>query len=118
MRGPEKNNQADSKFKNLQNAESNYSYMNKNRHLLKDGISMKIYDGKYENLHNPTTEKNEMIWTVTEPICVFFSWKDKKGNNFGYPISFHIKPEEFEAHLNGMLKSIPAKEKTWTSYYD
>jgi len=106
-----------SKFKNPYNAEINYRYLNSNKHLLSANTSMKINEGRYDYIHNPTTDKNEAVWIITELVYVNFSWKDKKDNNCGFSISFHIKTDEFEDKLNRFL-NIPQKQKAWQTYYN
>jgi len=113
----EKNDQGTSKLKNKENAESNYRYLTRNKHLLKKSIKMKVHNGRFESVHNPKTNTPEMLWTVTEPIYVMFSWKDKNENSCGFPISFHIKTNDFEEKLNKFL-NIKNPQPAWQSYYN
>jgi len=113
----EKNNQEESKHQNNQNAEVNYKRLLKHQEHIKDGVSMKIHNGRYDNIYNPTTDENEMLWTVTEPIYVMFSWKDKRDNNCSLPLSFHIDTNKFEESLNKFIKPKYREQKVYQSYY-
>ena len=107
----EKNTKDESEFKNYHNAEINYKEIIKHQQHIKDGIALKINNGRYEKLYNPTTGEDELVWTVIDPIYALFSWKDKKDNNCGFPISLHMDTLQFENELNKFIKAEYRKEE-------
>jgi len=94
-----KEDQAESKFKNTRNAEHNYNYFVKHQYLVKKSINVHVHNGRFETVTNPETGESDALWTVTEPIHVTFSWKDKNNNN-AFPLSFHDDTNKFEDMLN------------------
>jgi len=112
-----KEDQEESKFKNIQNAEHNYKYFQDNIHILKNKISAKIHNGRYENLTDPNTNLTEALWTVVEPIYATFSLVDKNNNIMAVPLSFHIDTQEFEKKLNHLLCKKVETHKSWQSLY-
>lgn len=96
------NKTEESPYKNEQNARMNYEYLVNHSNNLRTKVSMKVHNGYNEQVMDPNGVR-QIIWRVTEPIYVVFSWKGKNDENCALPLSFHIEPYEFQEKIKPFL---------------